>query len=133
MDKQQLTKELVFKYVRSSGPGGQHVNKVSTKVVLSFDIELSQGLSSTEKQTLRNKLTSRLAHSNVLMLECEETRCQLRNKEKATKRFFELLKGAFFVPKKRLATKPTKASVKRKVDQKKRRGELKKSRQKPKF
>lgn len=133
MDKQQLTKELVFKYVRSSGPGGQHVNKVSTKVVLSFDIELSQGLSLSEKQTLLNKLTSRLAHGNVLMLECEETRSQLRNKEKATKRFFELLKDAFFVPKKRLATKPTKASIKRKVDQKKRRGELKKSRQKPKF
>lgn len=133
MDKKQLLKELIFKNARSSGPGGQHVNKVSTKVVLYFDVNQSEGLASNEKKVILEKLAKRITSEDKLILECEETRSQLRNKEKVITKFFELLDKAFYVPKKRLATKPTKASVKQKLDQKKRRGELKKSRQKPRF
>ncbi len=133
MDKEQIVKELTFKYVRSSGPGGQNVNKVASKVLVFFDINNSDGLSNHEKEMIISKLSSRLTKDLVLILECEETRSQLRNKEKVILRFFSLLKKTCFIAKKRVATKPTKSSIKRNLDQKKRRGELKKDRKKPRW
>jgi len=109
------------------------VNKVSSKVVLSFDANESKGLTSREKNQLQKALLSRLTTDNILLLACDDSRSQLQNKNKVVERFFGLIKSALFVPKKRLASKPSKASIKRMKDKKKNRGELKNSRKKPTY
>jgi ribosome-associated protein len=131
MNREQLFTELTFKAVRSSGAGGQNVNKVSSKVVLTFDLNKSQGLSAEEKTLLVINLSSRLSSENVLILNCDEDRSQLKNKEIVTKRFFELLKKGLFVPKERKATKIPKAAIRKRIKDKKSLGEIKKSRRKP--
>ncbi len=133
MNKEILTKELHFKAIRSSGAGGQNVNKVSSKVVLTFDVAQSEGLSEHEKTLLYKNLASRLTTEKVLILVCDDARSQLQNKEQVIQRFFELIQKGLVVPKKRIASKPSKASIKRMKENKKRRGELKKLRSKPKF
>lgn len=131
MNREQLLTELTFKAVRSSGAGGQNVNKVSSKVVLTFNILKSQGLSEEEKTLLATNLNSRLTSENVLILNCDEDRSQLKNKEIVTKRFFELLKKGLFTPKERKATKIPKAAIRKRIKDKKSLGEIKKSRRKP--
>ena len=131
MNREQLFTELTFKAVRSSGAGGQNVNKVSSKVVLTFDLNKSQGLSEIEKTLLVTNLNSRLTSENVLILNCDEDRSQLKNKEIVIKRFFELLKKGLFVPKERKATKVPKAAIRKRIKDKKNLGEIKKSRRKP--
>lgn len=131
MNREQLFTELNFKAVRSSGAGGQNVNKVSSKVVLTFDLNKSQGLSDEEKTLLVTNLSSRLTSENILILTCDEDRSQLKNKEIITKRFFELLKKGLFVPKERKATKIPKAAIRKRIKDKKNLGEIKKSRRKP--
>ncbi|MBB6462233.1 alternative ribosome rescue aminoacyl-tRNA hydrolase ArfB [Flammeovirga kamogawensis] len=133
MNKEVLIKELQFKAIRSSGAGGQHVNKVSSKVVLSFNVEKSEGLNSREKTLLYKNISSRLTNDKELILACDDSRSQVQNKNKVIDRFFDLLKVGLFVPKKRLASKPSKASIKRMKDKKKKRGDLKKLRQKPNY
>ncbi|MDB4835530.1 alternative ribosome rescue aminoacyl-tRNA hydrolase ArfB [Cyclobacteriaceae bacterium] len=133
MNRETLIKELQFKAVRSSGAGGQHVNKVSSKVVLSFNVLQSEGLSHGEKQQLFKKLAARLTSDKVLMLSCEESRSQLQNKQIVISRFFEVIKQGLFIPKRRLVSKPSKASVKRGKDKKQRKSDLKNSRRKPDF
>ncbi len=133
MNKEQILKELKFKYVRSSGPGGQHVNKVASKVLVFFDLQKSDGLDTNEKNLIASKLSSRLTKDLVLIMECDENRSQIRNKEKVISRLVSLLKKGCFVAKKRLSTKPSKSSVKRNLEQKKRRGEIKKNRMKPRI
>ncbi len=131
MNREQLFTELTFKAVRSSGAGGQNVNKVSSKVVLTFDILKSQGLSEEEKTLLANNLSSRLTSENILILNCDEDRSQLKNKEIVIKRFFELLKKGLFVRKERKTTKIPKAAIRKRIKDKKNLGEIKKSRRKP--
>lgn len=131
MNREQLFNELTFKAVRSSGAGGQNVNKVSSKVVLTFDLNKSQVLSEEEKTLLVTNLNSRLTSENVLILNCDEDRSQLKNKEIVIKRFFELLKKGLFVPKERKATKIPKAAIRKRIKDKKNLGEIKKSRRKP--
>lgn len=131
MNREQLFTELTFKAVRSSGAGGQNVNKVSSKVVLTFDLNKSQGLSDEEKTLLVTNLSSRLTSENILILTCDEDRSQLKNKEIITKRFFELLKKGLFVPKERKATKIPKVAIRKRIKDKKNLGEIKKSRRKP--
>lgn len=131
MNKETLLKELNFKAIRSSGAGGQHVNKVSSKVVLSYDIANSEGLSSQEKNRLYKSLASRLTNDKILLLSCEESKSQLQNKTKVIKRFFDMIMAGLFVPKKRLKSKPSKNSIIRMKDKKRKRGDLKKSRRKP--
>ena len=131
MNREQLFTELSYKAVRSSGAGGQNVNKVSSKVVLTFDILKSQGLSEEEKTLLVINLNSRLTSESVLILNCDEDRSQLKNKEIVIKRFFELLKKGIFVPKERKATKIPKAAIRKRIKDKKSLGEIKKSRRKP--
>ena len=133
MNREQLFTELSFKAVRSSGAGGQNVNKVSSKVVLTFDIPKSQGLSEEEKTLLANNLSSRLTSENVLILNCDEDRSQLKNKEIVIKRFFELLKKGLFVPKERKATKIPKSVIRKRIKDKKNISEVKKNRRKPDF
>lgn len=131
MDKKQIHSELQFKAVRSSGAGGQHVNKVSTKVELAFDVAASQGLSAVEKERLLLKLKSRLTKEGVLQLHCDESRSQHKNRDLVVKRLFDLLKNALKVPKKRKPTKPTRSSVEKRLKSKKQAAEKKSQRKKP--
>ena len=131
MNREQLFTELTFKAVRSSGAGGQNVNKVASKVVLTFDIPKSHAFSEEEKTLIYSNLASRLTTDGVLILNCDEDRSQLKNKEIVTKRFFELLKKGLFVPKERKATKIPKAAIRKRIKDKKNLGEIKKSRKKP--
>ncbi|MER3375723.1 MAG: alternative ribosome rescue aminoacyl-tRNA hydrolase ArfB [Allomuricauda sp.] len=131
MNKQQVHSELQFKAVRSSGAGGQHVNKVSSKVELSFDVPASEGLSDVEKERLLQKLKTRITNDGVLMLQCDEARSQHKNKDLVVKRFFEVLKKGLAVPKKRKATKPTKSSIEKRLKSKKKAAEKKAKRKPP--
>ncbi|AOZ99441.1 MULTISPECIES: alternative ribosome rescue aminoacyl-tRNA hydrolase ArfB [Flavobacterium] len=131
MEIQKIIAELQYKAVRSSGAGGQNVNKVSSKVVLSFDLKNSQALSEEEKALLETNLSSRLTADLVLILNCDEDRSQLKNKEIVTKRFLELIKKGLHVPKIRKATKVPKSVIKKRIKDKKNLSEIKQSRRKP--
>ena len=131
MNREQLLTELTFKAVRSSGAGGQNVNKVSSKVVLTFDIPKSQAFSKEGKTLIYSNLASRLTTDGVLILHCDEDRSQLKNKEIVIKRFLELIKKGLFVPKERKVTKVPKAAIRKRIKDKKNLGEIKKSRRKP--
>ncbi|WP_294957581.1 alternative ribosome rescue aminoacyl-tRNA hydrolase ArfB [uncultured Flavobacterium sp.] len=131
MDSEKIISELNFKAVRSSGSGGQNVNKVSSKVVLSFDLNASQTLSDEEKLLLQENIASRLTSENILILNCDEDRSQLKNKEIVTKRFLEIIKKGLYVPKVRKATKVPKAVIKKRIKDKKTLSDLKQSRKKP--
>ena len=128
-----LNSELNFKAVRSSGAGGQNVNKVSSKMVLIFDVATSQGLDDTEKLLLQTKLKTRISQENLLILTCDEDRSQLKNKRIIIKRFFEMLEKALVKPKKRIATKSTKGANERRIQEKKKAGEIKAGRKKLDF
>ena len=133
MNTETIIKELNFKAIRSSGAGGQHVNKTSSKIELTFDLENSSSLSENEKSVLKTKLSSRLTKENCLILFCDETRSQHKNKDIVIKRFLELLKTNLIRPKFRRKTKPTKGSIKRKTENKKRVSVKKSLRKKPKL
>ena len=132
MNKQVLLNELVFKAVRSSGPGGQHANKVSSRVKLAYNIEASEALDEEEKKRLKKYLKNRLSASGVLVMQCDDSRSQHQNKRLLIKRFISLIEKGLEVPKIRKKTKPTKASVRKRLDTKKKLSEKKQSRQKPK-
>tara|TARA_R110001592_G_scaffold58799_3_gene177978 strand:+ start:964 stop:1368 length:405 start_codon:yes stop_codon:yes gene_type:complete len=133
LNSTEIIKELNFKAIRSSGAGGQHVNKTSSKIELTFDLENSISLSDAQKELLKTKLSSKLTKENVLILFCEETRSQHRNKDLAIKRFLSLIKASLIRPKKRRPTKPSKASIKRKAENKQRTSVKKALRKKPKL
>ncbi|GAA4280572.1 alternative ribosome rescue aminoacyl-tRNA hydrolase ArfB [Gaetbulibacter aestuarii] len=129
--KEGLINELDFKAVRSSGSGGQHVNKVSSKVELHFNLMASEALDEGIKARLEQKWQNRLTKEGELILQCDDTRSQHKNKERVIKRFFKLLDEALVRPKKRKPTKPSKAAIKKRLKSKKIRSEKKASRQKP--
>ena len=131
MEIEKITSELSFKAVRSSGAGGQNVNKVSSKVVLSFDLAHSQALTDEEKLLVETKLSSRLTTDAVLILNCDEDRSQFRNKEIVTKRFLELIKNALLVSKERKPTKISKLVIRKRIKDKKNVSEVKKNRRRP--
>lgn len=131
MKKEILLKELQFKAVRSSGAGGQHVNKVSTKIELVFYVPNSDGLTDEEKEKIYLKLANRLTKEHVLLLQCDESRSQHKNKELAIKRFLFLVENALRVPKKRKKTKPTRSAIERRLKSKKKAAEKKHNRTKP--
>ena len=133
MEIEKIISELSFKAVRSSGAGGQNVNKVSSKVVLSFDLHHSQALTEEEKLLVETKLSSRLTTDAVLILNCDEDRSQFRNKEIVTKRFLELIKNALLVPKERKPTRIPKSVIRKRIKDKKNVSEVKKTRRKPDF
>ena len=130
MNAKDIIRELQFKAVRSSGAGGQHVNKVSSKVELTFDVENSISLSEKEKDLLYKNLTTKLTKEKILILFCDESRSQHRNKELVVERFLELLAAGLTRPKKRKKTKPSKESVKKRLDNKKKLSEKKTNRKK---
>lgn len=131
MNKTDILKELQFKAVRSSGAGGQHVNKVSTKIELIFDLEASESLSEIEKERISSKLSTRLTKENILLLQCDESRSQHKNKAMAIKRFLETIENALKVPKKRKKTKPTRSAIEKRLKAKKKSAQKKANRTKP--
>jgi ribosome-associated protein len=133
LDKEKIISELHFKAVRSSGAGGQNVNKVASKVVLSFDLNSSQALSEDEKVLLTVKLASRLTNEHILILSCEEGRSQLKNKAIVIKRFLAIIAAGLVIPKSRKPTKIPKSVVKKRIKDKKNVAEIKRSRRKPDF
>jgi ribosome-associated protein len=133
METEKIITELNFKAVRSSGAGGQNVNKVSSKVVLTFDLNASQALNEQEKAFLAIKLATKLTSENLLILNCDEDRSQLKNKAIVTKRFLDLIERALIVPKKRKATKVPKAVVEKRLKDKSSISEIKENRKKLKL
>ena len=128
-----LLSELQFKAVRSSGAGGQNVNKVSSKVGLTFNLNNSKALSEEERELLKTKLYSKLSSEKVLILNCDEDRSQLRNKDIIIKRFLEILKNGLMVPKKRKATKISRSVIEKRIKAKRNLSEIKQNRRKPDF
>ena len=114
----ELNKEVQYRTSRSSGPGGQHVNKVSTKVELIFDVMNSTVLSDNQKEIIVEKLQNRITKDGLLVLQCDESRSQLKNKEIVFERFINLIEQALKPVKKRKPTRPTKSSVQKRLKDK---------------
>lgn len=124
-DEEKLLKEVSYQTSRSGGKGGQHVNKVSTKVALNFSIDDSDVLSDLQKQLVKEKLVARINALGVLKVVSEEERTQFKNKKKANEKFLKLIKGCFKIKKKRVPTtidnkiKEERLKEKRKISEKK--------------
>ena len=122
--------ELRFSASRSSGPGGQHVNKVNTKVTLEFDVLHSPNLTAEQKEMLQQKLAGRITKEGVLLMHSQDHRSQLANKRAAVDRFVALLSEALKKPKKRRRRRISLAARYERLHAKKRKSEIKKNRQK---
>ena len=133
MDTEKLIKELSFKAVRSGGAGGQHANKVSSKIELTFAIDTSKFLSEDQKKILTKNLASRLTKEHVLILFSDETRSQHKNKEIAIDRFLQIIQKGLIIPKKRKPSKVSKSAIRKRLEQKKKHSFKKTLRQKPKL
>ncbi|WP_457617404.1 alternative ribosome rescue aminoacyl-tRNA hydrolase ArfB [Lutibacter sp.] len=129
MDFERLIKELKFKAIRSSGAGGQHVNKVSSKVVLLFDLNKSSVFTPEEKELLSKNL--KLSQENLFTLSCSESRSQHKNKQLVIERFLKIIADSLRVPKKRKRTKPSKSSNVKRLEKKKKQALKKAYRKKP--
>ncbi|MFN6947064.1 MAG: alternative ribosome rescue aminoacyl-tRNA hydrolase ArfB [Cytophagaceae bacterium] len=128
---EDIEPELVFSASRSSGPGGQNVNKVNSKVTLSFDVPNSQILSEEEKEKILKALETKLTKEGVLLINASEKRSQLQNKELAIAKLDKLLTKAFEKRKKRKATRVPASVKKARIESKKKVGEKKKLRKPP--
>ncbi|MCG2610891.1 aminoacyl-tRNA hydrolase [Flavobacterium sp. SM15] len=133
MNKEISLSELQFKAVRSSGAGGQNVNKVASKVVLTFDLKNSAAFSEEERQLLLFKLENKLTKEHLLILNCDEDRSQLKNKEIVIKRFLGILQEALKIQKKRKPTKIPRSVIEKRLKEKRNQSDIKQNRQKPKF
>jgi ribosome-associated protein len=125
MEIESIRSEIAFRFSRSSGPGGQHAQKTSTRVEALFDVEDSTGLTAAERRRVVERI------GPVVRAIAQDERSQLRNRELATERIVDQLREAVKVRRKRRPTKPTTASKERRLDDKKRRGETKRLRREP--
>ena len=123
-----LTDELSYRAVRGTGPGGQHVNKVATKVELRWSLVNSAALTEGERDRLSAKLAARLNRAGELVLTDQSTRSQSRNREVVTERFYAVLSEALRPQKRRKRTKPTNASKRERLQVKRKRSDVKKGR-----
>lgn len=131
MNTEALISELQFKAVRSSGAGGQNVNKVASKVELYFDLNSSQALDDAQKELLLKTLKTKLTKEQVLILACEESRSQHKNKALVIQKFLETIKLGLKKPKKRKATRIPKSAVKRRMRTKRNQSDKKSLRKPP--
>jgi len=131
MEYSSLISELVFKAVRSSGSGGQHVNKVSSKVVLSFNVPNSALLTDAQKELLKTSLINRLNSNGDLVLHCDESRSQHKNKSLVIMRFLQIIEQGLIIPKERIPTKKPRAVIRKRLDNKKKQSAKKTNRKKP--
>lgn len=129
-DEKLILAEVNFKTSRSSGKGGQHVNKTESRVSLFFDIESSAILTDDEKSILKERLKSRLINEKIIQIDVEESRSQQRNKEIALKRLVQLITNNSKPKKKRKISKPSKAAIKKRLKAKKMQSEKKQFRRK---
>ena len=129
--KDMLLKELTFTTSRSSGPGGQHVNKTESRVTLHWNLRTSEALSEEERALVGRRLSSRLTDEGELLLSSQKSRSQAMNKEEVTIRFLVLIEKASKPQKRRVRTQPSRNSVERRLKRKKIRGEKKRTRGRP--
>jgi ribosome-associated protein len=120
--------ELHYQFVRSSGPGGQHVNRSATQVELTFDLVQSPSLTDEQKSRARAALKSYVDKDGILHLASQTFRSQLQNRQDVTARFAELMRRALRVPRKRRPTRPTAGSKERRLESKRRRSKIKRER-----
>lgn len=125
-----LTDELQFSFSRSSGPGGQNVNKVNSKVELRFDIANSALLNAEQKQILTTKLGSKINSEGILIITSQRSRSQLANKEDVAERFRQLIIKALTPTKPRRKTNPSRASIEKRLEYKRLKSEIKQTRKK---
>ena len=131
MISKNLEPEIQFSASRSSGPGGQHVNKVSTAVELRFNIPESQILDEEEKKRIIKKLEGKLTTEGELIVNASETRSQTQNKKLALEKFYAMIEEALKIPKKRKRTRPSATSRKKRLENKRRQSEKKELRKPP--
>ena len=127
-NKDEIRNELKFTTSRSSGPGGQSINKLNTKVTLRWDVKNSNSLNDDQCSVLMIKLTKVINNEGELVLTAQESRSQVKNKEDVIRKLEELIKNAFVIQKTRKKTRPTKASVKKRLNNKKKLSDKKKLR-----
>lgn len=120
--------ELTYRATRSGGPGGQHVNTSSSRVELAWDVGASPSLTDDQRARIQEKLANRINSEGVLLMSSSEQRSQHQNRESVTARFAELVAQALVIPKKRIKTRPSRASKEARLDDKKKRSAVKKMR-----
>jgi ribosome-associated protein len=125
-----LSSGFIFSASRSSGPGGQNVNKVSSKIELRFHIDNSQQLSDEEKEKIKEKLRNKISNDGYLILSCQTEKSQVQNKEKCIEKFYRLIEKALTKPKIRKPTKPGKQAIRKRLESKKQQSEKKATRSK---
>lgn len=133
MNWETILTELTYRTSRSSGAGGQHVNKTETKVEVLFNINGSAGLSEQEKLTIHSRLSPRINEEGILVMGSQKSRSQFSNKQDVTERLQHQLKKALQPKLKRKKTKPSQESVEERLTRKKLRAETKESRRKPEY
>jgi ribosome-associated protein len=131
LQERKLEDECVFNATRSSGPGGQHVNKVNTKIELRFDVNKSTRLSDEEKQTIITRLTQKISEDGTLIITAQDSRSQFKNKQTAIKKFYQLLEDALKKKRKRIPVKIPTVQKEKRLEEKKQKAEKKAMRKPP--